>query len=428
MKIYSLFLALILIVQPVSLLSKEVFDYSHKTFVLSPDHSFLLPEQFEQLAINYNRSLSLSKFFDTSYIVQDDWTQSEFKKDPSHQDLTIKTKDNTYLTCSWFKRGNNKLIIVGPGFTNNKERMAPFVHMFHDYDILILNFRGHGIKSGISLSPLYNMLGIDSQIRFGYREENDVFATVEHFRTQEKYDEIIGLGICFGAFIFAKTQALAEEQNIPLFDKLILDGCWLSLKNFSEKVKKDPYLVINPQTGGTPSFIKSVTKKVRLFEFLEYLSQKSFGLNIEEITLNFHLNKLKKTPLLFFYGKDDLTIDRQDFETIWNNINHKNKIAIITSNPHVHNHLKEKEVYKSICDVFINEEINKAINTIKNQKEFEEYLAEKNKSDLKKPVSPDLLKPKKIQESFLKRLAKKTIMPVFYVTFGYLISRYFNSN
>ena len=58
--------------------------------------------------------------------------------------------------------------------------------------------------------------------------------------------------------------------------------------------------------------------------------------------------------VLFFHGKDDLMISRHEFEIMWTTAPVKEKTAIITSNPHVWNHLKQKEFYKLTCDLFLN--------------------------------------------------------------------------
>ena len=45
-------------------------------------------------------------------------------------------------------------------------------------------------------------------------------------------------------------------------------------------------------------------------------------------------------------------VKREEFEQLWNALSGVEKTAIITSNPHVRNHLKQKELYKMICDLY----------------------------------------------------------------------------
>jgi len=62
--------------------------------------------------------------------------------------------------------------------------------------------------------------------------------------------------------------------------------------------------------------------------------------------------KIKNASILMFYGKNDYMVTRNEFEQLWNALSGIEKTAIITSNPHVRNHLKQKELYKMICDLY----------------------------------------------------------------------------
>jgi hypothetical protein len=329
-------------------------EYNHETYILSPIKSFSLSQKTKNIALNANCYLNYSKFFDTSLIADSQKVQKELEKDPTHKEIILKTSDGQKLECSFFNRQKSKIIIIGPGFTNAKEKMIPFAHMFDDFDILIINFRGHGLKKSFSLNPGYHSLGVDTSSLLNLDAiENDVFAATNFVRTIKDYNSVIGLGVCFGAFIFAKAQSIAEQKGYKAFDKIILDGCWSSLREFIEKIKKDPYLIIDPQQGGASQEIKWLFSKEIFANSLINCIEKFLAINFDDVNIREYLTNIKKTPVLFFYGKDDLTINRYEFEEIWNNTNTKNKIAIITSQPHVRNHIKSKESYKLICELFI---------------------------------------------------------------------------
>ena len=370
--------------------------YNYDTCILTENKNFELSQEVKNIAFNNNKSLGLSKFFDTSKIINSNWVKNELQKDRTYQELIAQTSDNKTVEFSYFNRDSDTLILIGPGFTNSKEKMVPFVHMFIDYDVAILNFRGHG-HSEWRFSPLYNLMGIDSNIQLGASEENDIFAVIEALTKNKKYKKIIGLGICFGAFIFVKAEAIAKEKNLKLFDKLILDGCWLSLDLAKEKIFNDPYLIISPQYGGAPDYLKSIFQNKIFRNSLEWCVESVCSIKFAHISLEKYLKEVK-IPILIFQGKNDLMISRNEFEEIWNNLETE-KIAIITSNPHVHNHLRSKELYKLVCDIFIEENFSSFINILSDYKKLNENLASKtenfHKQDIKDFLKPIVVKNKK---------------------------------
>jgi len=385
------------------LISKSVstIDYNKDVYFLTNpiEKSFELSQKANTIALNSHSYLNLSPFFDTNLIKDSKKVLAEFSKDPNHKEIIIKTSDNHELTCSFFDRKKDKIIIIGPGFTNSKEKMAPFVHIFTDYDILIINFRGHGLKKSFSLSPFYNLFGVDTSIKLGMQEEQDVFAALNYAHQNKKYTKTVGIGICFGAFIFAKTQAIAELNNQPGFDKLILDGCWHSLKEFVEKLKNDPCLMFDPQRGGTSPEVRWLFKRNFISNSLITSIENLIGIEFEKVDLKNYLKNIKNCPILYFYGKDDLTINRQEFENIWNSTGTQEKLAIITSNPHVHNHLKSKELYKLICETFMEQDnIQNVIELFADPEKLLQMLVKKFEFTINNQL-PEIYKPIKFLEN-----------------------------
>jgi pimeloyl-ACP methyl ester carboxylesterase len=235
--------------------------------------------------------------------------------------------------------------------------MSPFIDMFDDHDILLFDFRGHGFipfsllnvetwpKSIAQLIPGFSINPKD--ITLGKEEDRDVIALVKAFKKRKQYEKVNGIGICYGAFILLK----AASEYTGLFDKLILDGCWLSLPLFIEKVKKDVKTIFDPQRGGWAE--NSLLSKKCNLDKIEWLVVNILGLKLHAISLEDYVEKLTHTELLFFHGKNDLMIYRSEFETLWNKLGPVNKTAIITSNPHVRNHWNQKELYAQICTLFL---------------------------------------------------------------------------
>lgn len=390
------------------------YDYNLQPEQISIIHQGkqnLIPEKILNMAYLSESDLNSSIFFNTEFIIDYEKVQREFLKDPTFREILVQTEDNKQLTCSFFDRKKKRIIVIAPGFTNPSQKMAPFVHLFNNhtcnenegYDILIMNFRGHGYKKG-NINPIYNALEVNSEVRLGAIEERDVFAVIKNLKNLKKYKEIIGLGVCFGAFAFAKAQGLAEKNNSKCFDKLILDGCPLSMESFVKKIEADPYLIISPQKGGATPEVKWLFSHEFLQRFIENQLQKILNIKLSEIKINQYLPYIS-IPTLLFYGKDDLTITRDEFEEIVGSINQKNLLSIITTNAHVLNHIASKEIYKTICELFIEYSIEDTKELLLNPTAFKKFVCTKFSNQLSD--QPIVFRPMKLEpekETFFTQL------------------------
>lgn len=342
-------------------------SYKHKTeLVLGNAHGFALPNDVESYAKSRYSYLNESIMFKTTF-VRDVQAVREFHTDANNLDrgqlISIMTNDGVEIKCTYFDRGSDILIVVGPGFTNEREVMTPFVEMFRKgstggtgCDVVLMDFRGHGYEpkkfndpaSWITCDLAKNTFGIDSrESMLGEVEEQDVFAIVNNFRSHKKYKQVCGVSLCFGSFVFLKAEAIYPG----LFDKIVVDGCWDSLDKVVSKIRYDAKLVCKPQTGGWKDYWLSKQKCLQDSAF--WCARNIFNLNFEhDLHLTDYLPKITKTPVLFFYGKNDLMVYRDEFEDLFNAVAAPYKVAVITSNPHVMNQYKQKELYKHICETF----------------------------------------------------------------------------
>lgn len=407
-------LLLITLFVPKSTLSSQ---YDYETYVLDADSSksFELPNQIKSLALNANGYLNMSPLFDTRLIVDSVKVQKEFAKDPSHSEVIIETEDGQKLSCSYFNRNKNKIVIVGPGFTNGKEKIAPFAHIFNNYDVLLLNFRGHGLLKGFQTSLTYNALGVTQEAKLGCIEEKDVFAAIKFANDKKRYKSVIGLGICYGAFIIAKAQAIAQANNLPAFDKIVLDGCWTSLNEFARKVKCDPQIINDPQRGGASCEVKYIFSKEIVSASIINWVERYLKINFNDADLTKIIGQIK-CPALFFYGKNDLTIERNQFEALWS-LTTANKLGIITSNPHVRNHLQSKEIYKLVAELFIEHDIETVKRMLSKPELLMGELTKKFKADLE--AAPLCYVPKKFdkpKQSTLSKVMSYKFPALFFTT------------
>ncbi|MCK4265204.1 hypothetical protein KAW80_02480 [Candidatus Babeliales bacterium] len=401
--------------------------YDHETFILANDESqsYKLKSEIRKTAEQLNIALNGSKFFDTTDICNTPLTHQNLLKQGARE-IIIKTEDNIELFCMFFDRkrkNNDRVVVIGPGFTNEKEKMAPLAYTHIDSDVLIMNFRGHGNK-GPSLNPIKKTLGIDSAVRLGGEEEKDVFAVVKHLRnlSGKYYKQIVGHGICYGALIFAKSQGVKESQGEVLFDKLILDGTWKSLNGFKEKIINDPMLIVNPQKGGASNSVKWIFGKSWFNKSLQHIIEKTCKIKFDDLDVTNYLKHIK-IPVLFFYGKDDKTIYRNEFEAIWNSTASQQKIACITSIEHVWNHLKLKEFYKLMSELFIeSKDINNLLPILNDQQLLLEHLFERLQSTADELPDESAFKPLKQSKTFWQKTKPTLILTTLALTSYYAYS------
>ncbi|MFH0898191.1 MAG: alpha/beta hydrolase [bacterium] len=334
-------------------LNQFSYDYSTE-LVFDSQRGIPLASGIEAIAKKLYKHLDKSLYFDTSFVKEAQTVRAyhikpKYNKSNVGHLYTVTTKDGIDIDCTYFDRGSDTIAFIGSGFTNPREYVTPFVDLV-DCDVVLFDFRGHGFKNKRNLNLAKKLFGIDSRYTtLGLKEELDTLAVVNFFKKRKKYKQTIGISVCYGALIFIKAQALYPG----LFDKLVLDGCWVSLDLIREKLHTDLKIISDPQNGGWKDKWPLTKKWVR--DSLEWISFYILKMPIyNDVTILPFLEKIKETPLLFFYGKDDIMVTRNEWETIWTKINPTcPKTAIITSNPHVRNHFKQKELYKLLVDLFI---------------------------------------------------------------------------
>ena len=323
--------------------------------------SFTLPEEIEKLAHTYYSWLNTSLFFNTRFIQQSQEARAWHCKHLHAQLFEVTTEDGITLSGTYFDRKSDQLIIVGSGFTNNREVMSPFVSLFDTYDVILFDFRGHGYYESSYLHPsTWNFslsklcFGADARTAtLGRKEDLDIRAVIKYIKEQKGetyYSNICGVGVCYSSFIFLKTAL----KYPGLFDKLILDGCWVSLHSILNKLKKDPRLICVPQEGGWSNIFPFKYQWIQ--ETMMFLAQYLMGFTLDEISilplLETNTEALNHTSILFWQGNHDLLTPKEEFVPLWKSLSCKDKTVIFTNNPHIRNHWKQKELYKLINELF----------------------------------------------------------------------------
>jgi pimeloyl-ACP methyl ester carboxylesterase len=343
-------------------------SYAYKTeVVLGSTMGRELPQEIESYAKKIYKNLNDSPYFKTSF-VRNVSAVRVHHIDPNNPDrgqlLLVNTEDGLEIRCTYFDRGSDELVVVGSGFTSKREMMTPFVEMFKTdatgvnkgRDVILFDFRGHGYdpvdlcdsSTWMAADLARNTFGIDARYSMlGEVEEFDVVAVIKAMRAYKNYKKVHGVSVCFGSFVFLK----AEAKFPGLFDRIVVDGCWDTLDKVINKLKQDFMLLTKPQTGFWKEYWLS--KQEWFQQLLIWIARHVLSINIDhDIHLTDYLPRIEKTPILFFYGKNDLLVYRDEFEDLWNALSVPYKIAVVTNNPHVMNHYKQKELYKLVCEAF----------------------------------------------------------------------------
>jgi len=197
-----------------------LFRYTHDTEVRTSflDESFALSPHIEEIARTQHRQLNSSRCFDISFITQPASVRSyQLKKKFFRPDmgtvLTFTTDDNVVIKTTYFDRGSDTLVVVGPGFTNEREKMAPFMHIFAEYDVVFFDYRGHGYEKkswfnpiSWNFNPFVRFFGAHPRkARLGLDEGKDVAAVIRGMKARKPYKKVAGLGLCYSALIFVKA-------------------------------------------------------------------------------------------------------------------------------------------------------------------------------------------------------------------------------
>lgn len=341
------------------------FTYAFKHEIYSPilGTPRPLPPEVEQIALQQNSYLQKTTYYrDIKLLANGAKVRAyQLMTSPDKKEtgtlLSGVTDDGVIIKATLLDRNSSTLLVVGGGFTNYREQMAPMGDLFNGYDVLFFDYRGHGYEEATFFKPrtwknLSKMiLGIDrTKVRLGLCEEKDVKAIVETACRRKKYTSVVGLGICYSGLIFVKSAALYPD----LFTKLVLDGCWFSLRDAVETLAKDPGMIPHPQRHS--KWEKNWLIRQRWFQRgIIWFGQKLFNLEFNTVSVLDYAPRLKETmPILFIHGKNDAMVPRTQFETLFRATNCRQKTALITNNEHVWNHLKEKELYKEVIETFIN--------------------------------------------------------------------------
>ena len=255
----------------------------------------------------------------------------------------LETSQGLSFPATFLDRGSNKLMIIGQGIGEAKERMLFYARIFYDYDILIFDYRWHDFKKFIT--DLDTLTAPFASLMDATKEE--VIAVVERSRQMKHYEKVVGLGVCYSAYTFLAAQVAAQRGGVRLFDALILDSCPASLTDIAERILSNLTLITDPRQAGEPGYLQALWRLTHVPQVLAKLV--TFFEGYSSLSL---CSELVDLPVLFIHGSTDRLVPMTSFEQIWDSLRSKKKMAFITPNEHVMN-IEYQTDYKIMCDRFI---------------------------------------------------------------------------
>lgn len=259
-----------------------------------------------------------------------------------------------YIFTRFFNRQSKKLLVIGGGFPTPCERLAPFLSIFSEFDILLFDYQGMGKsyqpKSFLG-SRMYQYFGVDMfQTFLGVNEHGTIQTIVDDIRKYYSYDKIYGLGLCFSSYIFAQAQA----ENPSLFDKLILDGSWPTLEYPLAKIVAYPSLIFGQQPPFSPCLCITDSSIIKMISLA--LVSRVTGTDICSAPSLASILKKVLCPVLFIQCKDDCYCPEDVFDDLVQSTATHFKVVIKTNNMHGRNHIKDKELYAMLGNAFFNQD------------------------------------------------------------------------
>lgn len=211
----------------------------------------------------------------------------------------LPAKDNIKIAINHIERGFDEVVILAPGWFMTKDSSA-FLSLAEalseKYDVISLDFRGHGRSSGF--------------YTFSAKEEGDLSEVINY--SKEKYKKIYLIGFSLGGAI--STLYCGKNDAV---EKLVL----VSAPTEFRKIENRFY---SPK-----AFIPTLKK----FELKRWLSiRPSLIIHKKERPLDF-IEKIK-CPTLFIGGKLDPTVGIWHIEKLYNQAKCEKRLKIFEQGLH----------------------------------------------------------------------------------------------
>lgn len=219
-----------------------------------------------------------------------DWQEQNLKVE-----ISTESQDGITLNGTYYSQKSNVTVLYLHSFDETGESdflMAPYYYE-KGFDICTPDARNHGESGG-------------EYTTYGINEQMDVQSWVQWIRENVNEQQTI---IIHGDGMGAAAAIMANPDNIAF---MVSDSCYTALDTLSKKILKDAYHL--------PEF--------PIWTIANSQVQKKYGFDLMDIQIQKDVMEVS-TPILFIQGGQDLFLQNDDAEVLYNNCGSENKELLI---------------------------------------------------------------------------------------------------
>lgn len=208
-------------------------------------------------------------------------------------EITLKTKDNVKISANHYKKGFDKILIICPGFLMHKDS-KPFLklskRLSRHFDVITLNFRGHGNSEG--------------RYAFTSKEGRDLRVVIDY--SAAKYKNIGIIGFSLGAAI-----AINETARHKAVDRLMAVSAPTEFKKIENRFLNVAIIA---------STFKKLDWKMGQLRLGNPLLKKSRPID--------NVAKISPIPILFVHGGKDTIITPKHTRSLYKKAKDPKRLVI----------------------------------------------------------------------------------------------------
>lgn len=215
--------------------------------------------------------------------------------------FTVETTDKNKICFDHYDFGHSKVIVIAPGFINSKQAVPMkdlAESLVDEYNVIIMDFRGHGKSSGLFYWTSKEYLDLQSVLQYSH----------------QKYKKIGVIGFSLGA-----ATGIITASKTDLMDSLISVSAPVELNKIEYHCWK-----LNMEND----------------IFYNLWGEGRFGKGIKPGPWWFSKEKPVdcvgkiKTPILYIHGDADWLIKPWHSEELHKKTNSKKRLSVIKNGPH----------------------------------------------------------------------------------------------